>query len=64
MPKFPKTYYVKFESGGDGPDYPVPYDTAMGCAELGERITVGVYRLVETQVVEGTIEVSKKRSRA
>ena len=61
MAKFPKMFFIKYEDGGTGPDYPVPYDTPLAAAELGEKITVGVYRLVEKQVVEGVVDVSKKR---
>ena len=61
MPKFPKTFFIKYENGGSGPDYPACYDDPMACCEMGEKITIGVYKLVETQVVEGVVDVSKKR---
>ena len=53
MPKFPKTYYVKFEDGGSGPDYPACYHTPVEAAEMGETVRVGVYTLTETMTVKG-----------
>ena len=53
MPKFPKTFYVKYEEGNNEPDYPVCYAAPIEAAELGETVTVGVYTLTETMTVKG-----------
>lgn len=53
MPKFPKTLYAKYEDGGSGPDYIGTYDDPVYAAEMGEKIAVGVYELIETVSVKG-----------
>lgn len=66
MPKFPKNYYVKFEKDNSGPDYPVCHVDPIDAAELGQKITVGVYTLTEVMTVKGiciTNTVSKRRAR-
>jgi hypothetical protein len=59
--EFPQTLYVKHE-----PDYEagyfVPTEDINGHAEIGEKVRVGVYQLVETVVVETVIERRTVRS--
>jgi hypothetical protein len=59
MAKFPKTLYAKIEDGGTGPAYVGTYDNIMDAAEMGEKITIGVYKLEGVQYVEGVIETRK-----
>jgi coenzyme F420-reducing hydrogenase beta subunit len=63
MAKFPKTLFVK-EDRTEGEAFFIADKDILGHAQMGEKITLGVYRLVETQVVEGVIAVSKKRKAA
>jgi hypothetical protein len=60
MARFPKTLYAKWESGGSGQDYICTYDTECETAEMGEKIKVGVYQLVETRTVEGIVKTHKR----
>lgn len=67
MPKFPKTYYVKFEKDRTGPDYPVCLQEPIDAAEMGETVTVGLYTLTETMTVKGvavTNTIARKRKSA
>ena len=50
---FPKTLYVKVESGGSGPDYFNACEDVIETAEMGEKTKVGVYTLTETIEVKG-----------
>lgn len=50
---FPKKIIIKWENGGNEPDYMVAYRDAVDTAEMGQRITVGVYTLAETVEVKG-----------
>lgn len=62
--KFPKNVFIKFEDGGTGPDYMNTYSAAEDTAEMGQKVKVGVYKLVETIEVKGvaiTNTISKAR---
>lgn len=61
--KFPKNVFIKFEDGGSGPDYMLPYSAAIEAAEMGQKIKVGVYTLTETIEVKG-VAVTNTISRA
>lgn len=50
--KFPKKLFVKIEADGDT-EYCVPGESLEQLAEMGEKIRIGVYQLVETGYVEG-----------
>lgn len=63
--KFPKKVFIKFEDGGNGPDYMVPHSDPIDAAEMGQRIKVGVYTLTETVEVKGvavTNTISKHKT--
>lgn len=62
--KYPKTLFVKRESGGTGPDYFNPCASALETAEMGEVIQVGVYTLTETIEVKGVAITSTVKRRA
>jgi len=62
--KFPKQIFIKFEDGGTGPDYMSAYSAAEDTAEMGQKVKIGVYALVETIEVKGvaiTNTISKAR---
>lgn len=61
--KFPKTLYMKRESGGTGPDYLNAYPSAWEAAEMGQKIRVGVYVLKETIEVKGVAVTNTVKSR-
>lgn len=62
--KFPKKVFIKFEDGGSGPDYMVPYSAVIETAEMGQKIKVGIYTLTETIEVKGVaVTNTVKRSR-
>ena len=56
MKKFPKTMFAKREKDPSGPDYFVLHDDPLTAAELGVKETVGIYKLVGTQQIEGVVE--------
>jgi hypothetical protein len=63
MRRLPQTLCVKLEKGtGGGDDYFVVDTDLAGMVEMGEKVQVGVYRLVETKTVSGVAEVSNKRT--
>lgn len=51
--KFPKKVFIKFEDGGSGPNYMMPYSAPIEAAEMGQKIKIGVYTLTETIEVKG-----------
>ena len=58
MTKLPKTLFVKIETPENGPSYPVCDSEITSLVEMGEKLTIGVYQLVEKQVIEGVVDVS------
>jgi hypothetical protein len=63
MPKFPKSLCVKIETDTSaGTEYFVATEDIDGMVEMGEKIPVGVYKLVEIKTVEGVAQVSKKKT--
>jgi hypothetical protein len=61
--KLEKTLYVKIEKGtGGGADYFVAEAELDYLVGMGEKITVGVYRLIETKTVQGVAQVGKARA--
>lgn len=59
MAKYPKQVFLKYEDGGNGPDYLVAYDAAIQCAEMGNTVKVGIYKLIEVQTVKGVCITNK-----
>lgn len=53
--KMPTTLYAKIEDGGTGPDYINASPEMMALVEMGEKVKIGVYRLVGLTEAEGTI---------
>lgn len=63
VPKFPKTLCVKIETDASaGNDYFVATEDIDGMVEMGEKILVGVYKLIELKTVEGVAQVNKKQA--
>lgn len=54
MKKFPKMLFVKREHD-DTTDYFVPHENVLDAATLGEKMKVGVYKLIGTQEIEGVV---------
>jgi len=54
---FPETIYVKTESDS-GNVYFVADDDPHSLVEMGEKIKIGIYQLVETQTAEGVAKLS------
>lgn len=63
MKAYPKTLFVKWEDGGNGPDYLNPVTDVADLAQIGIKTKVGVYRLVETQDVKGMAIISGQKKR-
>jgi len=61
--KFPKSLCVKIEADENaGTEYFVAAEDIDGLVEMGEKIPVGVYKLIEIKTVEGVAQVSKKQT--
>ena len=58
MSKFPKCLFVKQENDGHC-DYFASDVTLTNFAEIGQKVRVGVYELVETREVEGVVSHRK-----
>ena len=54
---FPKQIFVKIEKT-DGEEYLVADANAFGLVEMGERIKVATYQLVEVQHAEGVAKLT------
>lgn len=63
---YPKTVTVKIEDDGDSNDYLVANsgDDMLGHAEVGKKIKVGIYKLVEVREVEGVAQTRVLKGRA
>jgi hypothetical protein len=61
MKAYPKQLFVKWEDGGNEPDYLIATTDVINHAVLGEKFKVGVYQLVETQDVKGVAVLSDKK---
>jgi hypothetical protein len=57
--KFPKTVYVKFEDGGDGPDYLNIGESLIDMIRTGEKAKIAVYELKEVGDAEGVVNAPK-----
>ena len=57
----PKTLYVKSEKDGST-EYFVADAEAAALVEMGQRIKIGVYKLVETNEAEGVASFKRARS--
>lgn len=55
---FPKTLYVKTEADS-GTEYFVVDGDAYNLVEMGQKVKIAVYQLVETQIGEGVAKLSK-----
>lgn len=51
--KMPKTIYVKIESESNGGEYLVANSRPSELIEAGDRVKIGVYRLVEVKTGVG-----------
>lgn len=58
MKKLPNTLYVKIEKDS-GTEYFVADDEAAALVEMGQKIKIGVYELVETKTAQGVASFSK-----
>ena len=56
--QFPNRLFVKIEDDGDK-SYFVPSTQLYDLAEMGEKIKIGVYQLVETTFAETVVKTSK-----
>jgi len=61
MKKFPKQLTVKREKDNNGPDYLVAYENALQATELGVKTTVGIYKLIGTQEIQGVVETRRMK---
>jgi hypothetical protein len=62
--KLEKTVYVKVEQGsGGGADYLMADTDIDALVNMGEKIKVGIYQLVEIKTVEGVARFSKGAAR-
>jgi hypothetical protein len=59
--KYPKNLYVKWEEPGNDQPYLNACDDMSSFVEVGEKTTVGIYKLVATQEIEGMIETRKAK---
>lgn len=63
MPKkLPKMLFVKIEQVGDDEPYFVAAEAMYDLAEMGEKIKIGTYKLVEVSDAEVVIKTSVPRS--
>lgn len=62
MKKFPKTLFVKAEKEGDS-EYFVADVDAGSLVEMGDKIKVATYQLVEVQEAKGIAKFSAKSRR-
>lgn len=58
MKNFPKTLHVKVEKDS-GTEYFVADANASTLVEMGEKIKIATYQLVETRTAEGVASLSK-----
>lgn len=58
MAKLPATIFVKHEKDGDL-SYLVADANVTSLVEMGEKLKVGVYRLVETREITGVVSSRK-----
>ncbi len=57
MKKLPKRLFVKIEIDGDN-SYFVADAEMYGMVEMGERVQIGTYQLVETTYAEAIVKTS------
>lgn len=60
--KLPKEIYVVWDEPGDGESYLLAAAKKFDHATMGVKKTVGTYRLITEEIVEGVAQVSRKRS--
>jgi len=58
MAKLPATIYVKSEKDGSS-EYLVADGEAASLVEMGQKLKIGVYKLVEVKTAEGVASFSK-----
>lgn len=58
--KLPKTLYVKIEQSDDTP-YFVADEDAYGLAEMGKKIKIGTYTLVEINEAQMLMDLRKSK---
>ncbi len=59
--KYPKSIYVKFEKVSNEEEFLIADADINGFVGVGEKMTVGIYKLIATQEIEGTILKKKER---
>jgi hypothetical protein len=60
MAKFPKTLFVKTEKDG-GTEYFVADANAAGLVEMGDKIAIATYQLLEVRAAEGVASFGNAR---
>lgn len=60
MSKFPKKLYLKREKDGDS-SYLVSHESPDTAIEVGEKVQLGIYKLVATTVAESYVQTSKTK---
>lgn len=63
MKALPKKIFVKTEKERDGTEYFVADANAFNLVEMGEKVRVGTYQLVEISEAQGVASFSKPRKR-
>ncbi len=53
--KLPKALYVKIADGGTGPDWLHADPDLTSLVEMGEKVRIGVYKLVGYEDAEGVV---------
>lgn len=59
---FPKKLFVKIDGEGEEAFF-LAGDDMIGMCDVGERVKIAVYQLVQTDTVEGLVKVIPPRKR-
>lgn len=59
--QLPKALYAKIADGGTGPDYVLADDNITSLVEMGEKVKIGVYKLVGFEEAEGVVSTNPRR---
>lgn len=60
--KFPKKMFVKIDSDSEN-DYFIANEDMGGMCDVGERVQIAIYQLVQIDTVEGLVKVIPPRKR-
>lgn len=63
MKALPKALYAKIADGGAGPDYILADADMSALVEMGEKVKIGVYKLVGFEEAEGVVSTKPRRAR-